>query len=99
LRGRWTLTRPLVGVGLAVAERVRCLLAGRDPLGVLLRDQALDAIGEQRNGPLRVPVRARTGEVEVLLMLERLGGRPEGAPVLLVLVQLLEALEDDDKRA
>src|SRR5919109_1580997 len=45
------------------------------------------------------PVRARAGEVEVLLVLERLGGRAVRAPVLLVLVELLEALEDDDGRS
>ncbi len=47
-----------------------CLLAGRYPLGVLLRDQSFDAVGEQRARFGCLPVGAGVGEEEVLLVLE-----------------------------
>src|ERR671930_470745 len=63
------------------------------------RSSAGAPVGEERHGSLRMAVRACGGEVEVLLVLQRLGRGPKGAPVLLVLVELLEPFEDDDERA
>jgi hypothetical protein len=64
---------------------------------VLLGDQPLDAVGEQRSGVGGIGVRTGPGEDEVLLVLERLARRPVGDPVLLVLVELLDALENHDQ--
>ena len=54
----------------------------RDPARVLLRDEALDALGEEAQRVARARVDVGPREVEVLLVLERLGGRAVGDPVL-----------------
>ena len=65
------------------------------PLGVLLRDQALQPLHQ-----LAVPVvpgeRPRLGQVQVTLMLERLGSGTVGDSVLQELVDVLGALQDHD---
>ena len=66
---------------------------------MLLRDEPLDALGEQRLGSGRGSVRPGAREEEELLVLEPLAGRAVGGPVLLILLELLEPLEHDDQRA
>ena len=74
------------------------LLAVRSPCRVLLRDEALHALGEQGLGVGGGGVGPGAREEEELLVLEPLAGRPVGRPVLLILLELLESLEDDDQR-
>ena len=74
------------------------LVESRDPLGMLLRDQALDAVGEQCARVAGRRVGTGSGEIEILLMLQGLGRGTVGSPVLLLLVELLEALENDHRR-
>src|SRR3954452_4752011 len=71
----------------------------RGPGGVLLGDEALDALGEPRLRILDPGIRPGAGGEEELLVLEALAGRAIGGPVLLVLLELLESFEDHDQRA
>ena len=66
---------------------------------MLLRDAALDALGEQRLGVRGGRVGAGVREVEELLVLERLRRRAVVGPVGVELEELLDALEDHDERA
>jgi hypothetical protein len=65
------------------------------PLGVLLRDQALQPL-RQLAVPVVPGVRPRLGQVKVTLMLERLGSGTVGDTVLQELVEVLGALQDHD---
>src|SRR6266511_1541954 len=58
------------------------------PLGVLLRDQALESLRELAVAIL-AGVGPGLGQVQVTLVLERLGGGAVGDPVLLELVEVL----------
>ena len=94
IRPRWTRS---LKPGDSLLESVRLgprllhgLPQGRHPLRVLLRDQALDAHGEQgvsASAPACGPARART---KYFLVPQRLAGRPVRSPVLLILIQLLK---------
>src|SRR6266542_656859 len=67
------------------------------PLGVLLRDQALESLRELAVAIL-AGVGPGLGQVQVTLVLERLGGGAVGDPVLLELVEVLGALQHHDHR-
>jgi hypothetical protein len=65
---------------------------------VLLRDQPLDPVSKKSTTVLRIGIRPCARGEEEFLMLERLGIRPIEGPVLLVLVELLKAFYDNDRR-
>lgn len=67
------------------------------PLGVLLRDQTLQPLGELAVAILP-DIGSGLGQVQVPLVLERLGSGAVGDPVLLELVQVLDTLQYHDHR-
>jgi len=69
------------------AASLRC----EDPGRVLLVDEALDALGEQWLWVRNRGVRAGAREEQEFLVFEPLAGGPIGGPVLLLLLELLEA--------
>ncbi len=58
-----------------------------------------DALGQDDAGVGSRGVGAGLGQVEKLFVLERLGGGAVGGPVVLVLVQVQQALQDGDDHA
>ena len=84
-------------LALSTFRATRCLLVAGRPPGVLLRDQAFDPLGQLAR-PILSQVRAGPSQVQVALVLERLGGGAVGDPLLLELVQVLGALQHDDHR-
>src|SRR5215211_1072689 len=66
---------------------------------MLLRNEALHPFGKQRVGVRDPRIRTGATEEEELLMLEPLARGAVGGPVLLILLELLQPLEDDDQRA
>jgi hypothetical protein len=70
------------------------LLAG-GPLGVFLGDQPFEPL-RKLSVPVASGVWPRLGEVEVALVLQRLGRRTIGDPMLLELVGALGAFQDND---
>ena len=74
------------------------MLVGLRPFGMLGHDQAADPLGEQplRRVGLKARVRAGSLGEEMLLVAQALAGGAVEDPVLLPLVQDLEAFEQHD---
>jgi hypothetical protein len=66
---------------------------------VLAGDQLLDSLGQTGSPVVDVGVRARAGEEQELLVLERLGGRAVVEPSFLVLIEVLHAFEHHHDKA
>ena len=73
-------------LALSTLRGTRGLLVTGRPLGVLLGDQAFDPLG-QLALPILPHVRTGLSQVQIALMLERLGGGAVGDPLLVELVQ------------
>jgi hypothetical protein len=71
----------------------------RDPAGMLPGYQRFDAFGKQRWRAGCGGVVAGAGVVQVLFATHPLSGRPVGDPVLLELVELLDAFQNHDQAA
>jgi hypothetical protein len=73
------------------------VLAADSPFGVLLGDESLDPLGQLAVTVL-TGIGTGVGQIQVALVLQRLGRRTVGDPLLLELEQVLGALQDDDHR-
>ena len=63
---------------------------------MFLRDQALNAVGQQCQRFFGVLVGSGVAQEQVLFMFQRLAGRAISDPVLLILVQLLNGFDNQD---